>query len=948
MKSQRKKMLFSQLLDEMKLLGEVQANTGAKKILNSELWHACAGPLVSLPRPGSLVYYFPQGHSEQVSTSTRRTIHSQIPSYTNLPSQMLCQVHNVTLHADRDSDEIYAQMTLQPVNSEADVFQITDFGYAKSKQPTEFFCKNLTASDTSTHGGFSVPRRAAEKLFPQLDYAMQPPSQELIVRDLHDNVWTFRHIYRGQPKRHLLTTGWSLFVGAKRLKAGDSVLFIRDEKSQLLLGLRRSNSQQTSLPSSVLSADSMHIGVLAAAAHAAASSSSFTVYYNPRACSSEFIIPLAKYQKAVYTHVYIGMRFGMMFATEESTKRRCVGTLVGISDFDPLRWPNSKWRNLQVEWDELGYDERPARVSIWEIETTESLFVFPPSLKRHCIPGLMGMDFGAGNMKHFLQDYTNGDLHTLQSKLDSEHLIKKTIKQQSSHLGSEIGCQQSVFATILQKIKTNGFSATSSSTLPTLMATEAASLHEELITQISMKENNTSFGPPEQASPFEDNNPSESQNIYYCPEQQGLLMAAKVVTQFSAETAWRNCHELNDHIHKCENVSVEEKTDVESEHLHDKMKTTSDMSQISGNSERFSLATLPGNEINKNENFINSTASENRLHDPHIDQQQLEPSNVGSSNSLIRNLPYEECQLYQSSGNEDLMLQHSLYQSLAPNILHNSSTRPDNLFLSDNFEVLNPFQFSSFSDTFSPTFMPVFAEEAYDYREISSSEEIPVSSHAEDLKSGIEENVSPELLELCGLRDPSNEATCSNFHSESTVLEEFSAAKNSTFPGTLEDSFSCFAMNHDLQSQLTSTSLADSQIFSFQDLPDNSAGASSGNIDANDYNYLGMHGMKPLRTYTKVQKLGSVGRSIDLKRFQNYEQLRSAIVRMFGLLGQPGDPKHSEWKLVYVDQENDVLLVGDDPWDEFVNCVRCIRILSPSEVQQMSQEGLQIMNSYLP
>lgn len=31
----------------------------------------------------------------------------------------------------------------------------------------------------------------------------------------------------GQPKRHLLTTGWSLFVGAKRLRAGDSVLFIR-------------------------------------------------------------------------------------------------------------------------------------------------------------------------------------------------------------------------------------------------------------------------------------------------------------------------------------------------------------------------------------------------------------------------------------------------------------------------------------------------------------------------------------------------------------------------------------------------------------------------------------------------------------------------------------------------------------------------------------------------
>jgi len=37
-----------------------------------------------------------------------------------------------------------------------------------NKQPTNYFCKTLTASDTSTHGGFSVPRRAAEKVFPPL------------------------------------------------------------------------------------------------------------------------------------------------------------------------------------------------------------------------------------------------------------------------------------------------------------------------------------------------------------------------------------------------------------------------------------------------------------------------------------------------------------------------------------------------------------------------------------------------------------------------------------------------------------------------------------------------------------------------------------------------------------------------------------------------------------
>lgn len=34
--------------------------------LYKELWHACAGPLVTLPRQGERVYYFPQGHMEQV------------------------------------------------------------------------------------------------------------------------------------------------------------------------------------------------------------------------------------------------------------------------------------------------------------------------------------------------------------------------------------------------------------------------------------------------------------------------------------------------------------------------------------------------------------------------------------------------------------------------------------------------------------------------------------------------------------------------------------------------------------------------------------------------------------------------------------------------------------------------------------------------------------------
>lgn len=43
-------------------VGVVDADTA----LYTELWKACAGPLVTVPRQHELVYYFPQGHIEQV------------------------------------------------------------------------------------------------------------------------------------------------------------------------------------------------------------------------------------------------------------------------------------------------------------------------------------------------------------------------------------------------------------------------------------------------------------------------------------------------------------------------------------------------------------------------------------------------------------------------------------------------------------------------------------------------------------------------------------------------------------------------------------------------------------------------------------------------------------------------------------------------------------------
>lgn len=45
----------------------------AEVALFRELWHACAGPLVTVPREGERVFYFPQGHIEQVNQHFRQT-----------------------------------------------------------------------------------------------------------------------------------------------------------------------------------------------------------------------------------------------------------------------------------------------------------------------------------------------------------------------------------------------------------------------------------------------------------------------------------------------------------------------------------------------------------------------------------------------------------------------------------------------------------------------------------------------------------------------------------------------------------------------------------------------------------------------------------------------------------------------------------------------------------
>ncbi|CAK9875006.1 unnamed protein product [Sphagnum jensenii] len=805
-----------------------------RRCLNSELWHACAGPLVSLPPVGSCVVYFPQGHTEQVTASTQKELDAHIPNYPNLPSRLICLLDNVTLHADLETDEVYAQMTLIPLHASQQKDPLLSEDYSKpNKQPTEYFCKILTASDTSTHGGFSVPRRAAEKVFPPLDYSQQPPAQELIARDLHDQEWHFRHIYRGQPRRHLLTTGWSVFVSAKRLQAGDSVLFIRDDKGQLLLGIRRIHRQQTIMPSSVLSSDSMHIGVLAAANHAATTNSRFTIFYNPRQSPSEFVIPVAKYQKALLTQVNVGMRFRMVFETEESSVRRYMGTITGIEDLDPIRWPKSHWRSLKVGWDESSAGERQQRVSIWDIEplTTPFLLCPPPLALRSkrtladCIVALgAGEEEDIESLMKKSQMWADGSdsLGTLNFRnpaMESPWMQPSQQRVDSAVASSQNELYRALAAEALQEIRTG----------------DSKQLHHPLSSP------QLHFHQQQSQAQQQQNQPS-THRMVDAPGPLLQLSFSGPQSQMNLACSMRQASSY------CE-------------------------SDLQMGSSSFSLQGMLGRAQS------NSPISEN--------------------DQFFNMLPPSQSTMQNPIHGSDLMNQADPGQPMLPTQMGQVDTSP------------------------SPRVTG------------------PPFTHPQHSETGVQ----PGLAELPPLGFRQNDQDVDQLQADRSNLlfgQPLNASAPLTSTSKTKEQQNTFPGNNMLPGSFCQPATADiaSGVVGSGGLDDN--GLYQRNSAAA---WPSMQAAQPLRTFTKVHKLGMPGRSLDIRNFHNYVELRSELARMFNLEGLLDATVKSGWQLVFVDHENDTLLVGDDPWEEFVSCVRSIKILSPSEVSQMTQDQLEILDT---
>ncbi|WZZ14264.1 hypothetical protein YC2023_107353 [Brassica napus] len=312
------------LIHPIKKTKTIGGTDGTNRYMYNQLWKLCAGSLFDLPIIGEEVYYFPQGHIEQAHlVASENDNLCQFKPIFDISSKIRCNVISIKLKVDTNTDEVYAKVSLSPFSPEFEV----SIPNGNNEQNINYFTKVLTASDASTHGGFSLFKKDAIECLPLLDMSQQASSQWIVAKDLHDHVWKFKHTFRGTPQRHLFTSGWKQFVRKKSLAVGDSVVFLRGENGESQIGIRKAAPQQSNISSSVISKESMHYGLVATASNAINSKCMFDVFYRPK----------------------------------------CSGTIVKVEDFS-IYWKDSEWRNLQVQWDEAATISRPNKVSPWEIE----------------------------------------------------------------------------------------------------------------------------------------------------------------------------------------------------------------------------------------------------------------------------------------------------------------------------------------------------------------------------------------------------------------------------------------------------------------------------------------------------------------------------------------------------------------------------------------------------
>lgn len=94
-------------------------------------------------------------------------------------------------------------------------------------------------------------------------------------------------------------------------------------------------------------------------------------------------------------------------------------------------------------------------------------------------------------------------------------------------------------------------------------------------------------------------------------------------------------------------------------------------------------------------------------------------------------------------------------------------------------------------------------------------------------------------------------------------------------------------------------------------------------------------------TYLKVSMDGAPYlRKIDLKVYKSYPELLKALQNMFkctiGVYSEREGYNGSDYAPTYEDKDGDWMLVGDVPWEMFINSCRRLRIMKGSEAKGLA------------
>nr|ANI70184.1 auxin response factor ARF12 [Salvia miltiorrhiza] len=312
------------------------SSTAAAEV-DAKIWRAVAGAAVRVPSVNSYVYYFPQGHLEQCSAAAAVTNRN----FTLMRPWFPCQILSVRFLSDPASDQVYAKILLQPLQPLGPRPSNAAGGGAGDDDDVVSFAKILTRSDANNGGGFSVPRFCADMILPQLNFAADPPVQNLVLRDTHGHAWEFRHIYRGTPRRHLLTTGWSKFVNAKRLVAGDAVVFMKKRSTgELFVGIRR--AERIGGDAAAEEAEAV------AAIESAVRGMPFEAVYYPKAGSFDFVVMAEKVKDSLRMRWSAGMKVRMAVETDDASRLTWIQGIITAASTPAGIWCGSPWRMLQV------------------------------------------------------------------------------------------------------------------------------------------------------------------------------------------------------------------------------------------------------------------------------------------------------------------------------------------------------------------------------------------------------------------------------------------------------------------------------------------------------------------------------------------------------------------------------------------------------------------------